>query len=303
MLITGVSGFVGRKLAAHFLEEGHEVLGVDLRAGDFPFAENPNFRFVDLDLTDASAISQLPWDEIDLVYHLAAAGVKAATRQWPLCVKVNVMGTASLMQALLQRVGQGLYVPRIVYTKTYYEDHLDAVPAFSENPYVMSKVAATRWIEALAPVYPSSITIAKVFQVYGPGDDPNNVLSYAARMLKAGEPAVFGSGTSLRDWIYIDDFSAGLAACGAPQEAGEIHRFDLGSGERRSIREMVEAIAEISGADPSLLTFDATKDRRDAEIEDWARAIPLGFEMKFSTRQGLKSLLRANDSHMRAAHQ
>lgn len=290
VLITGVSGFVGRKLAAKFLEQGHEVIGVDLHATDFPFAGNSAFEFIALDLTSTVAVNQLPWDGIDLLYHLAAAGVKAVTRHWSLCVQVNVMGTAVLMQALMSRVAEKNTVPRIVYTKSYYEDHLDAIPVFRENPYVMSKVAATRWIEALAPVYTKSITIAKVYQVYGPDDDPNNVLSYAARKLKAGEKAVFGSGTGLRDWIYIDDFISGLAACMQLVKSG-IQRYDLGSGERHSIREMVEMIAEISGADPALVSFDPSKDRGDTEIEDWAKIAPAEWCIKNDVSTGLTKLL------------
>lgn len=292
-MITGVSGFVGQKLAGRFLEAGHSVIGVDLRAGDFDFAGHPGFQFCAGDLTDAASVADLPLEDVDLLYHLAAAGVKAATRQWPLCVRVNVMGTAALMQALLQRMSQERSLPRIVYTKSYYEDHLEAIPAFQENPYVVSKVAATRWIEALSAVYPQSITIAKVFQVYGPGDDPNNVLSYAARTLKAGEKATFGSGQSLRDWIYIDDFIEGLIACGADFGVG-LHRFDLGSGERRSIREMVELIAELTGADNEQLTFDPSKDRGDTEIEDWAQNLPVNFNTGYSRGQGLRTLLEVS---------
>lgn len=293
VLITGISGFVGQKLAARSLEAGHSVIGVDLRAGDFDFARHPDFQFCTADLTDAVSARDLPLDDLDILYHLAAAGVKAATRHWPLCLRVNVMGTANLMQALIQRVHQGQSVPRIIYTKSYYEDHIETIPAFQENPYVLSKVAATRWIEALSVVYPQSITIAKVFQVYGPGDDPNNVLSYAARTLKAGEKATFGSGNSLRDWIYIEDFIQGLIACGADYGQG-LHRFDLGSGERQSIREMVEQIAEICGADGTLLEFDPSRDRGDTEIEDWAKDLPVAFNLGHSPTQGLRALLEAS---------
>jgi nucleoside-diphosphate-sugar epimerase len=290
ILITGVSGFVGRQLATRFLEQGHSVIGVDLRVSDLEFERHANFSVIAADLTKPNAASELPWDDVDLLYHLAAAGVKAATRQWPLCVQVNVIGTASLMAALLERVQADLSVPRIVYTKSYYEDHLDAIPAFKENAYVVSKVAATKWLEAIAPIYPQSICIAKVYQVYGPGDDPNNVLSYAARQLKAGEPASFGSGKSMRDWIYIDDFIAGLEACGQVGEPG-LHHYDLGSGERRSIREMVETIAKIAGASPELLAFDPAKDRGDAEIEDWAVQLPPRWHIQNDTIAGLSKLL------------
>lgn len=285
-----MSGFVGQKLAARFLDEGHSVIGVDLNQAAFEFDGHPAFQFIAADLTDPKTIKALPWEWVDLLYHLAAAGVKAATRNWPLCVRVNVMGTATLMEALMERVQAGVDVPRIVYTKTYYEDHVDAIPAFEENPYVVTKVAATRWIEAISPVYPQSISIAKVFQVYGPGDDPDNVLSYAARTLKAGQKATFGSGKSLRDWIYIDDFIEGLIACGSETRVG-LHRFDLGSGTRHTIREMVEIIAELCGAEESLLEFDPLKDRGDTEIEDYARNLPEDFQASYSLRDGLAALI------------
>ena len=291
IFLTGVSGFVGQKLAARFLDAGHCVVGVDLNACDFEFAAHPAFQFYRADLTDAASVADLPLEDVDLLYHLAAAGVKASSREWSICVRVNVVGTALLMQELMRRVQQGQHVPRLVYTKTYYEDHLEVIPAFQTNPYVVSKVAATRWIEALSAVYPQSITIAKVFQVYGPGDDPNNVLNYAAGMLRLGKPVIFGSGTSLRDWIFIEDLITGLEACGGSFEAGTIQRIDLGSGERRSIREMVERIAEITGADPSLLTFDSSKDRGDAEIVDWAVRLPPGWKIKNDANTGLRKLV------------
>ena len=270
ILITGVSGFVGQQLALKLLRNGHSVIGLDLREVGLELTNHNEFQFVGLDLTDVKSVEQLPWDCIDILYHLAAAGVKAVARQWPLCTQVNVIGTATLMQTLLRRVADSDIVPRIIYTKTYYEDHLNKIPVFQENPYIMSKVAATTWIEALAPIYPESITIAKVFQVYGPGDDPSNVLNYAARTLKAGEKAYFGSGKTLRDWIYIDDFINGLVGCGNILERG-LHRYDLGTGERHSIRQMVEIIAQACGAGKELLVFDNCLDRGDTGIVDWAK--------------------------------
>lgn len=294
ILITGVSGFVGRQLAARFLEQGHSVIGVDLQVSGLEFASHPEFTQIAADLTKPHAASELPWDGVDLLYHLAAAGVKAATRQWPLCVQVNVIGTASLLAALLERVKKGQSVPRIVYTKSYYEDHLDSIPAFKENAYVVSKVAATKWLEAIAPIYPQSICIAKVYQVYGPGDDPNNVLSYAARQLNAGKIATFGSGSGLRDWIYIDDFIEGLMACsGVQAETGCLY-YDLGSGQRHSIREMVEMIAGLCGAGASELEFDPLKDRGDTEIEDWAKNLPPNFTVGYSKNRGLRALLEVS---------
>jgi nucleoside-diphosphate-sugar epimerase len=289
-LITGVSGFVGQKLSAKLLNLGKKVIGIDLHSATFDFQKNNDFEFHIIDITDSSSISNLPIDDVDTIYHLAAAGVKATHRQWSLSVKVNVIGTITLLQFLLKRASQGKPVPRIIYTKTYYEDHLDSNPAFIENPYVLSKVASTKCLEAFSHLYPVGITIAKVFQVYGPGDDPDNVLNYAARTLKAGKVATFGLGKGLKDWIYIDDFIDGLISCGANHRAG-LHNFDLGSGKCYSTREMVEILAKFLKADSKQLIFSPTLDRGDDNVKDWAIKLPPNWRCNFSNEQGLDKFL------------
>ncbi len=325
-LITGVSGFVGTKLARKLLTDGHEVIGVDLK----PCKELEgihDYQFQEVDLTSWNSVDQLKLSGLDHVVHLAAAGVKAAGRQWPICVRVNIEGTANLVRKLLSEVErledttvereEGSHeftnipplelqtrtppsakrvVPLFLYTKTWYEDHLEECEAFRENPYVVTKHAATKWIEALASLYPGSVAIAKVFQVYGPGDDPNNVLSYAARCIKNGEPATFGSGTQLRDWIYIDDFINGLVACLSFENNGLSH-FDLGSGELHSLGEMIEILAELTLVGPTSktsrpqLTFDVTKDRGDSKITDYAQQYPQNWSAMININQGLFHLL------------
>jgi nucleoside-diphosphate-sugar epimerase len=301
---------VGTKLAAHLLKQGHHVIGADLR----PCGElegRGGYRFQTLDLTDPASVNALDFAGLDNVIHLAAAGVKAAGRSWPLCTRVNIEGTANLVGKLIvdscqlagrefivdscQGAGREFIVdscklavdrenqqlstnncqlttnncqlttnnsplstnnsqlsttkkaPLFLYTQTWYEEHITACPAFADNPYVATKHAASRWIETLASVYPAPVVIAKVFQVYGPGDDPNNVLSYAARCLKHGEPATFGSGTQLRDWIYIDDFINALAACLNTSTPG-LTRYDLGTGQTHSLREMIEQLVSITAS-------------------------------------------------------
>ncbi len=346
-LITGVSGFVGRKLAAHLLEQGHHVIGADLTP--CPDLEAlPHYTFQRLDLTDPASVNAIDFAGLDNVIHLAAAGVKAAGRSWPLCTRVNIEGTANLVNKLLSDfhpISSELArdypgssaadyplsssptpnshlltfrrsAPLFLYTQTWYEEHISACPAFADNPYVATKHAASRWIETLASVYPAPVVIAKVFQVYGPGDDPNNVLSYAARCLKHGEPATFGSGTQLRDWIYIDDFINALAACLNTSTPGLI-RYDLGTGQTHSLREMIEQLVSITASSSissesasdspvssqtpnsnllssrgeASLNFDSSRDRGDTHITDHARTPPPNWTPAISPSAGLSQLL------------
>jgi nucleoside-diphosphate-sugar epimerase len=327
-LITGVSGFVGTKLAEKLLSQNHEVMGADLCICE-SMEGREGYQFQKLDLTNWESVNALDLLKFDYIVHLAAAGSKLAGRSWPLCTRVNVEGTANLVRKLLREAKQlnGLTVegnedshqqkplspishlpssrekrtaPLLLYTKTWYEDHLDTCPAFAESSYVVTKHATSLWIKTMASVYPAPVVIAKVFQVYGPGDDPNNVLSYAARCLKNNEPATFGSGTQLRDWIYIDDFIDGLVACLSCAQSGHT-QYDLGTGETYTLRNMIEQLAERSRSSLQTstqtittstiqLTFDPAKDRGDIQITDHANNQPPCWKPKFTTEMGLAKL-------------
>lgn len=291
ILITGISGFIGTKLAELLLRAEHEVIGFDVRPPIGPWSGHVHFRFVEGDICSSDSLSQIDFAGLDAVFHLAAAGVKAASRTWPVCTHVNVLGTATLFGELIRAVQQtGVPAPRIIYTKTFYEDHWESIPAFRENPYVMTKVATTRWIESVAAMVLPDIRIAKVYQVFGANDDPNNVLSYAARQLLAGQPAVFGSGQGTRDWIHIDDFVPGLYACLMAEPDG-LARYDLGSRIGFTVRYAVEKIAALIGADPALLQFDPSKDRGDVAIRDLGSTYPPGWRPQLSFSNGLRRLI------------
>jgi nucleoside-diphosphate-sugar epimerase len=292
ILITGASGFVGNRLARGFLDAGHEVVGADLVPFASGIVSQSGFEPIQVDLTDPQSVASLPLGEVDILYHLAAAGVKAHTREWPLCVNVNVLGTLNLVKELANFVGDDCNAPKIVYTKSYYEDHLHELRVFQENPYVVTKRAATGMIEQLSAIYPESIRIAKVFQVFGPDDDEGSALSYAAKTLKAGETAIFGSSNGLRDWIYIDDFIDGLMRCGLCEGTGLL-QWDLGSKTAFSLKELVTQIAAICGRPESALVFDPSKDRGDEKLMDRAVNLPPDWKPKWPVYSALEQLVAA----------
>lgn len=296
VLITGACGFVGRQLCEAFLNRGDEIIATDVHP---QYAENKfeGLRYIQADLTTPEIAQSLPWDDVDILYHLSAAGVKASAREWSLCMSVNVMATSYLLNALMHRQQTGLRTPSIVYTKSYYEDSIHHMPALRKNPYIATKAAATSMLECFAESYAKNICIAKVFQVFGAGDDPNNVLTYAAMEFKSGRTATFGSGLSRRDWIYIDDFINGLLAC-SQYSPEKLLRYDLGSKSLCSIRDAVLKIAELCQVGSALAVFDSSRDRGDTELEESATIHPPNWEPKFKLNEGIKkmiSLIKTDD--------
>lgn len=274
ILVTGVSGFIGYRLANKLIDQNLTVLGCDLenRCGDLN--DKPGFSCRVGDICDISFLDNLPWHEIDTVYHLAAAGVKATRRDWSICCQVNVMGTAAILNALSRHTINSVRAPLFIYTKSFYEDHWRMVPTFRDNPYVMTKAAATAMLITWSLSYHGGVRIAKVYQVFGPSDDSGNVLTYAVKQMKQAKQARFGSGVGLRDWIYIDDLIDALSECRKKPEPGLVH-LDFGRGILVSVRDMIERVADLMGVSRDLLIFDENLDRGDIDLVDRATTMPI----------------------------
>lgn len=240
------------------------------------------------------ASAPVPWEKIDTVVHLAASGVKASGRSWPEALQVNVVGTQILLDLLEQRAARR---PPLIVATTFYEDFVGVNPALLENPYIATKRAATELVRLWAARTQWPVCLARVFQVYGPGDNPSNVLPYALRQFASGEPALFGGGAGMRDWIYIDDAVRALMLLvedwGASPALG-VSAFDIGSGQLVSIKEMILTLAECCGVEAArACDFDPCRDRLDALPDVSAHSAPSGFVCEFPPRDGLSRLAEA----------
>jgi len=289
LFVTGASGFLGSYVLPLLLDAGHQVFAPTRKALTI---QHTNLTQIDCATADSLAEDALPWAELDAVLHLAASGVKSSHRQWPDALDFNVVGTQRLLEAISRYATRR---PAFVMTRTFYEHLVDQSPALLDNPYIATKRAAAEIVNLWSQRYEGPVCLATVFQVYGPGDDPANVLSYAAKQIAAGESAAFGSGMGRRDWIYIDDAASALVAAleaTIDHKPGTILEQDIGTSELRSIREMIETLATFApdGTNPSI-TFDPSKDRPDVDLVLKATHLPRNWQPKTTAPQGLSALL------------
>jgi nucleoside-diphosphate-sugar epimerase len=286
--VTGSSGFLGSAVWPLLAREGHCLTLMSRRR---PPCLPRGVRHVYCNLADHTCLDSLAWDQFDVLIHLAAAGVNAPDRSWPEALDTNVVGSLRLFEAAARGRRR---IPVFVMTRSFYEDLINVEPSLKLNPYVATKRAGSDLIRYRTHSYGAAVVFLRVFQVYGPNDHPEKVLSYAARRLARGEPAFLGSGAPRRDWIRLADAAAGLVAvvnAVRRMRVGSIHEFDLGSGQLRSIREMVEKLARIAGIDPSVFChFDPTRDRGDVALELAASQL-LGTRLEYTRdEQGLLEL-------------
>ena len=283
VLITGARGFLGRRVTQEFRRRNWDVIALTRE----PWPEAPTgVTVVQADLSRLPQRDVLPWNQIDAVVHLAAAGVKAADRDWFNGLAGNVLGTTHLLEALATHTG--CRVP-VLLARTFYEEAISDQTALRQNPYIATKWAAGGVAQAIGRLTGLPLRHARIFQVYGPGDSPGAVLNYVARSLKAGLAAQLGSGLSPRDWIYVDDAAACLMEI-VCADAPPGTTFDVGTGTLSTLRQMAEQLATLGGVEPALLDFDASRDRGDDQLALAAHNLPAAWQPRTPTTAGLRAL-------------
>lgn len=294
-LVTGGAGFIGSNLVRRLVEEGHEVVVLDsllsgYRSNLDPF---PEAEFVEGDVRDADAVARCVRGA-EVVFHLAASvGNKRSIDHPHEDAEINVLGTITVLEAA-RRAGVRKVVASSsagifgeLRTLPIREDH----PIEPNTPYGVSKLAEEKLCLAYAHLYGMEAVCLRYFNVYGPNqrfDQYGNVIPIFVFKLLAGERiTVFGDGEQTRDFVNVHDVvQANLRAAAARGVSGA---FNIGSGTRITINELVRRLGEASGAP---VPFDHGPPRpgdvRDSLADVSAAREKLGFAPAVEIGPGLE---------------
>jgi UDP-glucose 4-epimerase len=264
-LVTGGAGFIGSHLVDALVARGDSVVAVDdLSAGreqNLSSALSGGAELRVADVTDAAAMVEAAREaEPEAVFHLAAqADVRRAVRDPVFDATVNVVGTASMLEA-----SRGAGGARFVLASTggaiYGEGAGRALPfseagdCLPESPYGQSKLAAEGYVEYFRRVHGVPAVSLRIGNVYGPRQDPlgeAGVIAIFVGALARGErPTVYGDGLQTRDYVYVGDVvQALLAADGRLSATGTEVRgvYNIGTGVETSVLELVERLGRLGG--------------------------------------------------------
>jgi UDP-glucuronate 4-epimerase len=261
ILVTGVAGFIGSRVAELLVAEGHQVCGVDdlCPAYDVRLKQHrldgllggPDIDFRPGDISVLAQISAI-WQEcgpFDAVVNLAArAGVRQSVEDPWVYVSTNVTGTLNLLE-LCRRDGVGKFV--LASTSSLYGGS-NPVP-FREDadtdrplsPYAASKKGA----EALCFTYHHlcglDVTVFRYFTVYGPAGRPDMSPLRFVQWIHEGRPLrLHGDGKQTRDFTYVDDIAMGTVA-GLKRLGYEV--INLGSDSPYSLLEFIALVEREAG--------------------------------------------------------
>lgn len=267
VVVTGAAGFIGSHTCERLVARGHRVTGVDsfdsylypaevkrATAADLARLPADKFQLVTADIRDASAITAVIDDKVDVVCHLAAlAGVRPSIAEPLRYLQTNIEGTGVVIERMravgLQRLvfasSSSVYGSRDADAGAFVEDYPCLTPA---SPYAATKRANELQLWTYRALFGLGVYALRFFTVYGPRQRPDMAIHKFTKAIDAGAPIVlFGDGSSRRDYTYIEDIVDGVVASieRVQPEAYEI--INLGGTATTSLRNLVAILESTIG--------------------------------------------------------
>lgn len=259
-LVTGTAGFIGSHLTERLLAQNWQVVGIDnfddfydpriKRRNIAACLENKNFTLIEADIRDSAGMDRALAANIDIVVHLAArAGVRPSIEQPLLYADVNVNGTIVLVESAVKNK-----IPKFIFgsSSSVYGNN-EKVP-FSEtdcvdfpiSPYAATKKAGELICHTFHHLYGLSVTCLRYFTVYGPRQRLDLAIHKFARLIEQSKPVpVYGDGSMMRDFTYVDDIIDGTMA--AMNKCAGFNIYNLGQSRPISVNDLIVELEKALG--------------------------------------------------------
>ena len=278
ILVTGGAGFIGSNFIFHMLKKypDYRIVCLDklTYAGNLStlssVLEEPNFRFVRLDICDREGVFRLFEEERpDIVVNFAAEShVDRSIEDPGIFLQTNILGTATLMDAC-RKFGVRRY--HQVSTDEVYGDlpldrpdlfFTETTPLHTSSPYSASKASADLLVLAYHRTYSLPVTISRCSNNYGPYHFPEKLIPLMIINALDEKPLpVYGTGENVRDWLYVEDHCKAIDLIIHKGREGEVYNVG-GHNERKNI-DIVRLICKALGKSESLITYVADRKGHD----------------------------------------
>ena len=313
LLVTGGAGFIGSAVVRLAVAQGHNVVNLDALTyaacleNIVSVADSPLYTFEHADICDRAALDGIfAQHKPDAVMHLAAESHVDRSIDGPgAFIQTNITGTYTLLEAA-RAYWQGSGKPdgfRFHHISTdevfgslgptgqFTED----TPYDPRSPYSASKAASDHLVRAWGETYGLPIIMTNCSNNYGPFHFPEKLVPVVILKALAGQPIpVYGDGTNVRDWLFVEDHADALLTVLTKGELGR--SYNIGGENEVSNLELVKMICALldernpSGAPHAdLITFVTDRPGHDQRyaIDPTRIRAELGWKPSVTVEEGL----------------
>ena len=246
ILVTGASGFVGRRLCSNLIEQGHEVIAVVRQQTSVIFENHESLRVVIIDNINAETDWRDVLDSAEVVVHLAArvhVMNETLADAWKAYRKINVGGTERLARAAaIAKVKLFVFLSSIKVNGEVTQDQpFSSQSAVNpQDPYAVSKWEAEQVLQRISDETGMEVVILRPPLVYGPGVKANYLC--LLHWIDRGIPLPLASVDNRRSMIYLGNLVDAMIACiQNPLAVGKTYL--ISDGEDVSTPDLIRQIA------------------------------------------------------------
>jgi nucleoside-diphosphate-sugar epimerase len=299
-LVCGAGGFIGGHLVKKLKKEGHWVRGVDIKLHEFAPTQADEFLLLDLrEPEHCHAALALGDGTFDEVYQLAAdmGGMGFIS-----VAESEVLHNNALINIHMAHTAAEMGVPRYFFSSSVcvYRDmqpgepvltEHDAIPANPDNEYGWEKLYAERVAMAYGRRWEMQVRIARFENCYGPEGTwrggrekaPAAICRKVAEAEDGGTIEVWGDGTAVRNFTYVDDMVEGIYMLMQSDLEGPVN---IGSSEYVTVDQLVDTVIEVSGKKISERYVEGPVGVQARNFSK-ARIYSIGWRSKISLRDGI----------------
>ncbi len=320
LLVTGGAGFIGSAVVRRAIAGGHDVVNLDA----LTYAaclENvaevkgaPGYSFVQADIRDRAALDRVFADHTpDAVMHLAAESHVDRSIDGPGdFIDTNIAGTYNLLEAArsywtAQGTPEAFRFHHISTDEVFGSlgpegQFTETTPYDPRSPYSASKAASDHLVRAWHETYGLPVVLTNCSNNYGPYHFPEKLIPVVILNALGGKPLpIYGDGSNVRDWLYVEDHADALLLVIAKGQVGR--SYNIGGENECSNLQLVQMLCGIldemrpragGGSYADQITFVRDRPGHDARyaIDPTRIREELGWRPSVTVEEGLRLTVR-----------
>lgn len=301
ILITGGAGFIGSRLVEKLVTKNQITIFDNFARNSLassPFANHANLKLVAGDVCDAKAVVAVASGSNVIIHAAAIAGIDATLRNPVQTMRVNMLGTANVLEAALETRSTlkrflDFSTSEVFGSRAFMVDELSATVTGAVGEarwvYAVSKLAGEHLAHAYHRQYELPTVTVRPFNIYGPGQVGEGAISIMLRRALRDEPIfIFGDGSQIRAWCFIDDMIDGLLrALSDPRAVGQ--SFNLGNARAvTTIYGLAQTICRVVNSKSKILFRPPLSADIELRVPSVGKAVELiDFYAKVDLEEGL----------------